>query len=131
MVTLGKGRRASENQTRFENVLGAFWRRRFSLHFLEERFEGKFRQFRLRHLYCRERGSQELLHADNPSRLVDLAGYGCRRYLSSSGDVANVRVSSFTAGIFSTKVYVLRSFPNGGLGQQGGGKALAMVGIAW
>jgi hypothetical protein len=45
MVTLGKGRRASENQTRFENVLGAFWRRRFALHFLEERVQGKFREF--------------------------------------------------------------------------------------
>jgi hypothetical protein len=45
MVTLRKGSRASENQTRFENLLGAFWRRRFSLHFLEERVEGKFREF--------------------------------------------------------------------------------------
>jgi len=48
MVGVGKtpsDKRASENQTRFENVLDAFWRCRFSIHFLEERVEGKFRQF--------------------------------------------------------------------------------------
>ena len=75
--------------------------------------------------------SKELRHGDNTSHLVDLAGYGCGRYLSSFGDVANVPVFSFTAGTFSTKVYALRSFPSGGLGQQGGGKALAIARIAW
>ena len=129
MVTLGKGRRASENQTRFENVLGAFWRRRFSLHFHEERVEGKFRHILIETFLLW--GSQELRHADNTSHLVDLAGYGCGRSLSSSGDVANVHVSSFTVGIFSARVYALRSFPNGDWANRGGGKALAMVGIAW
>jgi hypothetical protein len=59
----------------------------------------------------------KLLRADSTIHLVDLAGYGCRRYLGSSDDVANVRVSSFAAGIFPTKAYALRSFPNGRSGQ--------------
>jgi hypothetical protein len=53
-----------------------------------------------------------------PSWLILRDAVAVDTLVSSSGDVANGRVSSFTAGIFSTKVYAVRSFPNGGLGHQ-------------
>jgi hypothetical protein len=116
IVTLGKGRRASGNQARFANVVGAFWRRRFSLHFLEERFEGEFRQFRLRHRYVVSGGVT--LHADNTSQLADLAGYGCRRYLSSSDGRECPRILVYSGNILNEGIRSAK-FSQCGIGPAG------------
>ena len=129
MVTLGKGRRTSGNQTRFENVRDAFWRRRFSLHFLEERVEGKFRQFSLRHFYC---GGVK-----NSAMRITLATWLTLRDTVAVDTLARLATSRMAAYPRLQREYSQRKYtlcevsPLGDWATKGGGKALAMVGIAW
>ena len=62
--------------------------------------------------------SKELRHGDNTSHLVDLAGYGCGRYLSSFGDVANVPVFSFSGNILDQSIRSAK-FSQWGIGPTG------------
>jgi hypothetical protein len=96
-------------------------------------FEGKSRQFRLRQLYCRcrERGVK------NSSMRITLASWLTLRDAVAVDTLARLATSRMAAYPRLQREYSQRKYtlcevsPLGDWATKGGGKALAMVGIAW